>query len=74
MGSYNDRDELVLGERIEIKDADESWAYIFSVVATEDGRVLVGGLDGTFYTGFYSNLKTLKQRLPEIVEKGKSGN
>lgn len=71
-GSYDERGGLVLGERIEIKDADESWAYIFSVVATEDGRVLVGGLDGAFYTGFYSNLKTLKQRLPEIVEKGEA--
>lgn len=72
VGSYDDQGKLMLGERIDVKNVKEEPVCIIDIAVTDDGHVLVGGDYGAFYSGFYygASLEALKQRLPEIIEKG----
>ena len=46
---------ITLGERVDVVDASGGLAtYIESVVATDDGRVLIGGSNGVLYVGSYN--------------------
>lgn len=56
-GSYGEYGELVLGERIDIKDANEGreLAMITSITIDESGHVLIGGGWGVFYEGYYDD-------------------
>ena len=64
---------VTLGERIDIRDVNGNPATIISIVTTGDGRILIGGTDGAFYSGSFSiGIETLKQHLPEIAKKGEA--
>ena len=74
VGSYDDRGGLIMRERVDIKNAEESSASISSIVVTKDGRMLVGGAWGALYVGTYNvSSETLKRYLPGIIKKGESG-
>ena len=45
---------VTFGDRIDVKNAAGNPANIFSIAATKDGHVLVGGDDGAFYAGSYN--------------------
>ena len=63
----------MLGKQIDIRGVNGKLAHIFSIVATNGERVLIGGENGAFYSDSLNNtLEALKQHLPEIIEKGKS--
>ena len=74
-GFYDERGELRLSGREEI----DKYMSVWAIAATDDGRVLIGGEDpeggGALYVGSYNiSSEALKRHLPEIIEKGESGD